>query len=421
MILKKTLFIVAVTLCGTAHAQQTSNTEEILRRVADNVIRTTTFKFIDTKNRQTYESTSGLPAGSSVVAESSYNKWGYPNGVMTIGLIQLSDALNDHKYMEYSERNFSFIFDNLPYFQTLFQVVDKQTQGRPRTEFGAVFAMGSLDNTGAMSAGLTDVYHLVKRKDYMAYLEKSADYILHRQLRLKDGTLARLEPRNATIWADDMFMSIPFLARMGKLTGEKKYFEDAIKQVKQFSAYLYDPTTGLFWHNYYTDTKSNGVAHWARCNGWIAMSQVELLKNLPEGHPQKAELIAMLLKQIIGYSRYQDNSGLWHQLIDKPDSYLETSSTAMFVYAVATAVNEGWISQRYMGIARDGWKGLQSHVNADGQVLDVCVGITIRVQLRLMTPMVWGHFLWRVVKCLNMKKRISNVSHGARHAPGRIE
>jgi len=177
-------------------------------------------------------------------------------------------------------------------------------------------------------------------------------------------------------------MSIPFLARMGKLTGDNKYFDDAIKQVENFNKYLYDPATGLFFHNYYSDDQTNGVGHWGRSNGWIAMAQVELLNNLPANHPKRAELIKLLLRQIVGYARYQDQTGLWHQLLDKPDSYLETSVTAMYTYAVARAVNQGWINEKYIAIAREGWKGLASKITADGQLQDVCIGTNMDTDIK---------------------------------------
>lgn len=378
--MKKIFTVIALACTSFAYAQgqqqQPSTTEATLRRVADRVIASSTFKFINRQTQQKYDSTTGIPAGTIVSAESAYNKWNYPNGVLGIGLMQMANVLNDKKYSDFAQRNAAMIFDNLPFFEVLYNNTPPANRNVavPRTEYGAVFAMGSLDNTGAMSAALTDINALSKRKDISAYLAKSADYISHKQLRLSDGILARIDPRPNTVWADDMFMSIPFLARYGKLTGDKRYTDDAIKQVELFTKYLYDPNTQLYWHNYYTDVKTNGVAHWGRCNGWIALSQVELLKNLPANHPKRTELINLLLRQIIGYSRYQDNSGLWHQLLDRPDSYLETSVTAMFIYTIATAVNEGWINEGYIKVARDGWRALQTKITADGQMQDVCVG-----------------------------------------------
>lgn len=373
--MKTLLYLLLIAYTSAAFAQDV-NTEEVVRRVADNVIKETSFQFVNAKTNEKYNSTKGLPSSPDLKADSKYNKWAYVNGVLTIGMVQTADVLGDKKYSDYSKRNFAFIFDNLSYFETLY----KAKTGK--VEYGSVFNITNLDACGAMSAGLFDVDALAHRKDYQAYLERSAAYILTKQMRLPDGTLARPQPRFGTLWADDMFMSIPFLARMGKLTGDSKYFDDAIKQVENFNKYLYDPATGLFFHNYYADDQTNGVGHWGRSNGWIAMAQVELLNNLPANHPKRPELIKLLLRQIVGYARYQDQTGLWHQLLDKPDSYLETSVTAMYTYAVARAVNQGWINEKYIAIAREGWKGLASKVTADGQLQDVCIGTNMDTDIK---------------------------------------
>ena len=46
--------------------------------------------------------------------------------------------------------------------------------------------------------------------------------------------LARNRPQKNTLWLDDLYMVLPAIAQMGKLTGDKKYFDDAVKQVLQF-------------------------------------------------------------------------------------------------------------------------------------------------------------------------------------------
>lgn len=367
--MKKLLTMLLVACSVTAFAQSPDvNTEELLRRVADHILATTSFKFINTSTKETVSSTKGLAPSSDIKAESRYNKWAYPNGVLATAMMHIAPILNDKKYSDYSRHNYAFIFDNLPYFESLYKAKT------PKVEYGAVYSMGNLDACGAMSAGLMDVYAVDARKDYRAYLDRAANYILTKQLRFADGTLCRPQPRKNTLWADDLYMSVPFLARMGKLTGDKKYFDDAIKQVENFNHYLYDPSSYLFWHNYYSDVDMNGVGHWGRANGWLAVAQTELLNNLPANHPKRGELIRLLLRQIVGFARYQDQTGLWHQLLDKPDAYLETSVTAMYTYAVARAVNEGWIPAKYISIARAGWKGLATRVTADGELQDVCIG-----------------------------------------------
>ena len=357
-------------------AQSKPSPEEIVRRVADNIIQTTSFQFVNNKTNEKFSSTKGKDTSVNVKADSKFNKWMYVNGVLTVGMLRLSNILHDPKYADYSRKNFNFIFDNLDYFKRQFDA------GRQNIEYRPVFRIGSLDDCGSMSAGLLDVYAFDKRADYLDYLNRVSDYILNKQVRFPDGTLARNGPRKMTLWADDLYMSVPYLARMGKLTGDNKYFDFAIQQVKNFNRYIYDSTIGLYYHAFYNDENMNGVAHWGRCNGWVALAQVELLNNLPINHPERATLIKLLLRQLVGFSRYQDPSGLWHQILDKPDSYLESSVTAMFVYAVAKSVNEGWIPARFFSIAQNGWEALTQKVTTDGQVTDICIGTSIEEDIR---------------------------------------
>jgi unsaturated rhamnogalacturonyl hydrolase len=173
-------------------------------------------------------------------------------------------------------------------------------------------------------------------------------------------------------------MSVVFLSRMGKWTGEKRYFDDAILQGENMTKYLYDPKEELYYHCWYDDLKVNSVAHWGRCNGWIMMAQIELLDHLPVDYPKRDVLLRILGQQIRGIAKYQDVSGLWHQLLDKNDSYLETSCTAMFTYGIAKAVNNGWIDKGYITIAFEGWEGVKKNIQEDGQVKNICMGTGIQ-------------------------------------------
>lgn len=374
--MKKQIILALAVLLSVVSVQSQNPAANIIRTVADNVLGNTSFKFIDKQTGQTYETTQSLPYSPSVRVESPYNTWEYWNGVLSIGMIQLGQILNEPKYINYSKHNYEFIFSNLDYFKKQY---DEKVKG---ASFDQFFRLGKLDDCGAMAAGLADVYSLDNKKEYRDYLDKVGTYILTRQEQLSDQTLCRPDPHKFTIWADDLYMSIPFLARMGKITGDAKYFDFAIKQVENFAKYLYNPANGLYYHCYYSDINMNGVAHWGRCNGWVMMATAELLNILPENHPKRQEVIRILLRQIVGISRYQDISGLWHQVLDKPDSYLESSCTAMFVYSIAKAVNQGWIDKRYLSIAQNGWQGLTTKIQPDGQVQDICVGTGINEDIK---------------------------------------
>jgi unsaturated rhamnogalacturonyl hydrolase len=371
----RTLLIPALFAGASCFAQNANPNTEVVRRVADHILNTTTFQFTNSKTGEKFASTSGKDTSINVKAESKFNKWQYVNGVLTVGMLRLSQVTGDNRYTAYSTKNFQFIFDNLGYYKKQYDA------GTQNIEYRPVFRMGSLDDCGSMAAGLLDVYPNDKRKDFLEYLNRAADYIMNKQVKLEDGTLARTGPRKMTLWADDMYMSVPFLARMGKFTGDQRYFDMAIRQVENFNKYIFDPATGLYFHTWFTDEQMNGVARWGRCNGWVAMAQAELLNQLPADHPKRVSLIKLLERQIVGFSRYQDTSGMWHQLLDRPESYLESSVTAMFVYAVAKAVNEGWISKRFLSIAQNGWKALSKKVTADGQIPDICVGTSVEEDL----------------------------------------
>ncbi len=351
-------------------AQPSSKPEDVIRRVANAVIDNTSYQFKNLKTGVKYPSTKGLESMPDLRAESVYNKWFYPMGVLAVSMVQLSKVTGEAKYAEYAAHNYDFVFSNSAYFEKLYKE-------KVRTEWTPFFAMNDLDACGALAAGLADVNITEKRADYTEYLKRVADYISNKQVRLADKTLIRPFPRKMTLWADDLYMSVPLLARMGKITGDNKYFDDAITQIDNFNKYLFDEGTGLYIHCYYTDVNKQGVARWGRCNGWLALAQAELLDKLPLDHPKRKHLIDLLLRQIVGFARYQDTSGLWNQVLDKRDSYLETSATAMFTYAVAKAVNEGWIPKSYISIAKEGWKGVASKVDGRGGILDVCIGTGI--------------------------------------------
>ena len=374
--MKRQIILTLVVLICVVSVQAQSPAADAIRTVADNVLKNTSFKFINKQTGETYETTQGLPYSTSVKTESPYNTWEYWNGVLSIGMIQLGQVMNEPKYIDYAKHNYNFIFSNLGYFKKQY---DEKVKGASFEQF---FRLGKLDDCGAMAAGLADVYLLENKKEYRDYLDKVGTYILTQQEQLADQTLCRPDPHKFTIWADDLYMSIPFLARLGKITGDTKYYDFAIRQVENFAKYLYNPSNGLYFHCYYSDIAINGVAHWGRCNGWVMMATTELLTILPENHPKRAEVIQLLLRQIVGVSRYQDISGLWHQLLDKPDSYLESSCTAMFVYSIAKAVNKGWIDQRYLSIAKNGWQGLLTKIQPDGQVQDICVGTGINEDIK---------------------------------------
>eukprot|EP00937_MAST-01D_sp_MAST-1D-sp2_P004855 g4855.t1 len=72
------------------------------------------------------------------------------------------------------------------------------------------------------------------------------------------------------------------------------------------------------------------------------------------------------------------DDGRWHQLLNDSSTYRETSCTAMFTFALATAVQRGWLPRAaYDGTIRRGWSGLLHAVQANGTVAGICNGFGI--------------------------------------------
>jgi len=365
-------------LAFTLYSQNTDDNEAVVRKVADYILDHAEFSFVGAENGQTYNSTGEIPEDVEVRIKSPFAEWHYTNGVLNMAMTDLSEFLGDEKYFDFVVRQIEFGMNNYKFFQKRFKN-DRPYYYYP---FGQLWAMSELDDCGAMGASIIDVYDKVKKSSYKEYIEKTVNHITNVQERLDDGTLVRAFPHAMTLWGDDLYMSVPFLARMGKFFGDNKYYDDAINQVYNFTKYLWDKDMELYFHCYYDDLGRNGVAHWGRCNGWIMMAQVHLLNQLPAGHPKREDLIRILEQQILGIAKYQGSDGIWHQLLDKPDSYTESSCTAMFVYCIARAINEGWIDERYASIALRGWEGLVAHkITAEGQLKDVCVGTGIENDL----------------------------------------
>ena len=370
------LFIFIPLLSMTVQCiSQNKNTDEVIvRSIADYILDHTTLAYAAVGSGEIYHSTDEIPENVEVRFVDQFTEWGYTMGVLNVAMIDLGAYLNEEKYTNYPVRHVANGMDNYNFFQDRF----KNDRPHYRWPYGQLWTMRELDDCGAMGASVIEVYNLVRREDYRVYIDKTANHIMEKQDRLSDGTLVRKFPHEMTLWADDLYMSVPFLARMGNLTGENKYFDDALKQVFNFTKYLWNADKELYYHCYYSDLERNGVAHWGRCNGWVMMAQVHLLNFLPNDHPQREELRKNLERQILGIAKYQNEDGLWHQVLDKTDSYIESSCSAMFVYSIAKAVNEGWIDNRYASIALRGWEGLKEHkITLDGQLKDICVGTGI--------------------------------------------
>jgi rhamnogalacturonyl hydrolase YesR len=226
-----------------------------------------------------------------------------------------------------------------------------------------------------MCAAMIKTYTVTKNQELRPLVDNYINYISTKQQRLSDGTLSRNRPLPDALWLDDLYMSVPALAQMGKLTGEKKYFDDACKQVLQFSQRMFNREKGLYMHGWIQDMNPHPEFYWGRCNGWAILTMCELLDVLPADHPSRNAILEQYRAHARGIASYQAETGFWHQLLDRNDSYLETSATAIFTYCFAHGINNGWLDARAYGPAAVlGWNAVSTKVNEKGEVEGTCVG-----------------------------------------------
>lgn len=378
------LLLLAIFFSLTFNAQNA--TEITARKIADRILNATTYTFVNKKTGETYTSLKNVALSPDIAVQSKYNQWHYTNGVTNIAMLELSAKLNEKKYEDFVLKNMNFVFEpeNLNYFKKMYdQAFEKGGWDAIRNvSWHMIFRGKRLDDNGPMGASLIELQQKYPQDAFLKYINETADHLNMAEPRLKDGTIARIWPHENTIWADDAFMAISFLSRMGEFSGNNKYFTDAAKQVLNYTKYLWCPEKQIYYHCYHTDNKEHGVAHWSRANGWVFMAQADLLTRMPKNHPLRAKVLKNFRMQASGLARYQGENGLWHQLLDKEDSYEEITGTAMFVFGIARGVREGWLHPDFIYVAEQGLKGMMRKITPDGDVTSICVGTGIMPSLQ---------------------------------------
>ena len=300
----------------------------------------------------------------------------YEWGVTYAGMVLTSEVTGDQRYLDYAGRRLHAIATVAAHLKTLPPPATDVPGPQRMFALRQVLNPQSLDDSGAMCTGFIKASRAGVEPDVLRpWIDNYIKWISTGQFRFPDGTLARNRPLANSLWLDDLYMGVPALAQMGALTGDKKYFDDAVKQILQFSSRMFVPETKLYRHGWVQDMDPHPAFHWARANGWAVVAMAELLSVLPEDHPGRAAVLAQYRAHVAGLAATQSGSGLWHQLLDRNDSYLETSASAMFTYAIARGINRGWLDALAYGpLVSLGWNAVAKQVNAQGQVEGTCVG-----------------------------------------------
>lgn len=307
-------------------------------------------------------------AADGTLERGAFRIGSYEWGITYQALLRAYEVTGDAQYRDYVTSRFDFLRKVYPAFRKQVEVKDAQME--------QILNPRALDDCGTMCTAMMKAQGKPggkMRLDDM--IENYYQFIDHGQYRLEDGTFARHRPQRNTIWLDDMYMGIPTVAYRGVYTGERKYFDEAATMYRNFVRRMWVPEKGIYRHGYVEGLAQEPTYHWARANGWAILTTVELLDMLPQNHPDREFVLQQLRLHAAGLASYQSSEGFWHQLLDRSDSYLETSATAIYTYCLAHAVNEGWLEGiTYGPVAQLGWHALSTKITADGRVAGTCVG-----------------------------------------------
>jgi len=172
----------------------------------------------------------------------------------------------------------------------------------------------------------------------------------------------------ARYWIDDMYMISAVQSQAYRATKDPVYLDRNATAMVAYLDKLQEPN-GLFYH------APDSPFFWGRGNGWQAAGITELLRSLPEDHPQFARIMDGYKTMMAALLKYQGADGMWRQLVDRPESWPETSGTGMFAYAMVTGVKNGWLDPYTYGpAARHAWLALVGYIERDGDIQQVCVG-----------------------------------------------
>jgi rhamnogalacturonyl hydrolase YesR len=169
-------------------------------------------------------------------------------------------------------------------------------------------------------------------------------------------------------WVDDMYMLTMLQLQAYRATGDRKYLDRDAHEMVAYLDKLQQPN-GLFYH------AADVHYFWGRGDGWFAAGMAEMLRTLPADHPDRPRILAGYKLMMAALLKYQGPDGMWRELIDDPAAWPESSSSAMFSFALITGVKHGWLdAATYAPAARRGWIAVTGYIDQNYDVTQVCEG-----------------------------------------------
>ena len=293
-----------------------------------------------------------------------FGQWFYALMVGVKGIFELGKLSGNNEYINYFIEYMQFMAKYQPYI-----TYDAEKFVNPPFMPRAV-KMEDLDSIGTMGANFLDCYFYKKDRDLEPVIKLLSERIMTIPTN-EDGSFHR----NINMWADDMFMSCPFLIRLYKYTKDEKWLNIIENQLDGFYKRLFMPAEKIFSHIYFLDTEDNNNIPWGRGNGWVMLTLSEILLMSDKASVIYEKALKLFREFAEGIRNFQDEVGMWHEVLNIKDSYFETSCTGMFVIALSRGVKNGWCDNSYKETAIKGFHALKKYsIDEDGNIYGVCMG-----------------------------------------------
>jgi len=325
--------------------------EDPLTRVADDVVRETLFD---------------LPATKEDPQPTRYNLWMYQNFMVMEGMDALGKVTGNAAYQNYTSRSIDFFAAYQARYGDSMKAGPAgkgKWYSKPREmwQCGMIAAFAERQQTQPTPEFVRGM------KIFDTLLEKSPTFF-------RDGVLVRKKSqgRGMGLQIDDLYMISPYWCRKAELLNEPKWLDRAIDESLHYFDYLSDEGDKLMHCLWLGRDQAPYGLYWGRGNGWYIMAVTDLLSFIPEDHPKREEVLADYRTFIGGIALRQSEDGLWHQILDRPDTYAETSCSGMFTYCILKGVNEGWLDVAFLEAGKKGWRGLLTKVDDQYKITGVC-------------------------------------------------
>ena len=246
-------------------------------------------------------------------------------------------------------------------------------------------------NTMAPMLGMTLLYKETGDETYRPIIEEWSQWVMTQMPRTQEGGLQHItsdDVNEQQLWDDTLYMTCLFLYQAGDALGREDMKQEAEYQFLLHIKYLHSPKTGLWYHGYCFQGRHHfGQAYWGRGNSWFTACAVDFAEWIPAG-PVRRLILNTWQEQCKALLSVQDpESGLWHTLLDQPDSYLETSASAAIAYGLLKGSRLGLLDEDCRAAGEKALQGVIAQVAEDGTVQGVSYG----------TPMGWTQDFYRTI------------------------